>query len=312
MLSRLVVMMLAFAVVSPLAEARQASMSEEEQRAELASVIEERVRLHERRIRELEAQLKALQDGAELATVRESLRQDQPADRDRAVPGRPRPDAETQRGPRDEARERVRRRLAEGEDSPTRERDRRRPDDRPLTPEMIDGMLLMIRTENPAFADRLEKLREERAEVFDRIMRRMMSELPQDDDELASLGLRVRASELALRDLASRARKSPEEAQALTDDIRAALNAAADARLAYERARIERDGKQLERRTQFLETMEARRSEFIEQRLAAILSGEDLVKIPRLNEGDRPGDGRRGPDPRHLQRENRPTPPPQQ
>ncbi|MEM1424852.1 MAG: hypothetical protein AAGH64_12735 [Planctomycetota bacterium] len=254
----------------------QAPPVDDERRAELASAIEERVRQHEERIQALRAQLDALRAGADPDEVRASLG----TGTDAPPTDRLLPNGERRRG-FDRGRDRGgapadgRRQQAQGGERTG------------ATPEMIDGVLTMIREENPVFADRLERLREERPEVFRRIVGRMLSEFQHDGDTLAPLTIRVRASEVALRDLAGRVRQNPEERESLEGEVRAALDAAADARIAYERARLERDEHTLDTRRRFLETMESRRSAFIEERLQAIMSGEDLVKIPGRDRRER-------------------------
>ncbi|GAB4553006.1 MAG: hypothetical protein Tsb0013_15470 [Phycisphaerales bacterium] len=281
MVRRVLLLALCLGLLAPAALTSQASMTPEEQRMELIKVLEQRVLLHERRVELLREQAEALRNGADLEAIRASIREDASAPLPPSLDAPPGPDRPGIERDRPRLNDRFADRAERGE------RDRQRPQ-REATPEMVDGLMLMIRSENPVFADRLERLREERPELFERVIQRIIREFPRGDDELASLGIQVRATEFALRDLADRIKQNPDDRSRFADDIRAALNAAADARIAYERFRIQRERDELERREQFLETMEARRDEFIESRLGAILEGKDLTRIPGRERRERP------------------------
>ncbi len=254
----LLLMTVVMGVTAPGASAQGSGMDEATQRDELIRVLELRALAFERRVAEMREQAQALRDGADLETIQEQ------------VQAMPAPEVERP----------VRRRAGEGagpEGVPEGREQRRQGRDRvEVTPEMTQRVMRMLKEQRPDFAERLQRLKEERPEVFERVLSGIIEGIMGDDPEAAELELNLRATELELGELAQQVRDDLSKGPELEQDIRAALNKSAVARIAFERYRISSERDRLTKREEFLNRIIEKRSEFIEARLAMILEGKEM------------------------------------
>lgn len=277
----------------PSALAQEGQMTEQQQRDELVKVLELRAQAYQRRIDMLKEQAEAVRTGADMDTIRRALRAN--------------PDAIEDAPPRDAENEGHRERRRNGFARRDPHTDGPPPE---LTEALITRVMADLERDRPQLHERLVQLRKDNPERFRAVLVRIMPKPITEDPEGAALELQVRSTESRLRELAKQAKENPEERESLRSQVRDALNAAADARIDFERYRIAKERERIDRQESFLERMISYREKFIDERLEAILSGIDFRSRRPRPESDEPGEaaeGERG-SRRGANREGRPRP----
>jgi len=175
---------------------------------------------------------------------------------------------------------------------------------RDVTDEQVENILAFVRKYMPWRVESLQKMQESEPEQFRQLCRRLRFEVSQllhlkDRDEAAfhkaieERRIRMRAAELAQR---VRETRSPQEREALVQELRGVINEMFELEMATQEAHIRGLEERIEQLRRELRDRAEHRREIVEQRLR-----EAMEDRPEPRE---PGPGKRGPF-----REDRPGPP---
>lgn len=235
------------------------------QRDLLSEVIGNRMRVYQAKIDQLGDLRAALERGGDLEEIREQVRRTDGLDalanaegRDTARPGG------------------WQSRRQHSEDAPTPQAE--------ITPELREQALAFLRENRPEIADRLEALRAEKPEEFEKAVRRVVgifmkqSGASPDDSRRMEQLIAVRVADREIRRLARAYETAATDAERseLTAQLREALRAGAEARLAFEARSIELERERLAEREAGLAQMREGLETSIEERLRAVQSGDSL------------------------------------
>ncbi|MBN2563210.1 MAG: hypothetical protein JXQ75_19985 [Phycisphaerae bacterium] len=212
------------------------------------------------------------------------------------------PPDEPQAGPQDRprrprfGRHGQQRRGTDGRQMPPGSEDKLHPGPQPVTPEMIDWAMEVIKAKLPEFHVRLERYRQEDPERFEQTMREVLpvvmeyTRVRDRDPEVAETIVEEFKIEARLRELSRTYRREkgdPEERARIEEEIERLVGEQLELRFRRQAALLEDFHRRLQRQQERLERRRARLNEEIERRDELVAQRVAEVKMGKMRDGAR-------------------------